>query len=114
MVAEQKRIGNENRSGERDKVEAQIRIPQQRGAVGCPSVEVGGRRAGLDAAYGTRTAPQGGRDVQPPEDAEAADGEEKQKGRRSQKGNQETWSSSFSRNPAKDEKLILEMIAKHL
>ena len=46
-------------------MEAQIRIPQQKSAVGCSDVEMGGRREGLDTACGTRTALQGGRDDQP-------------------------------------------------
>ena len=36
---------------ERDKMDAQIRIPQQRCAEGYSDVEVGGRREGLDIAY---------------------------------------------------------------
>ena len=76
MVAEQKRTGHEKRSSERDKMEAQIRIPQQRSAVGYSDVEMGGRRGGLDTASDTKPAPQGGRDDQPPENDEAADGEE--------------------------------------
>ena len=41
------------------------------------NVEVCGRTEALDTASGVRTAVQGGRDDQPPEDGEAADGEDK-------------------------------------
>ena len=55
-----------------------------------PNVEVGGRREGLDTACGTRTALQGGRDDQPPEDGEAADGEENTKEGGDSRGPQRT------------------------
>ena len=41
--------------GERDKMEAQSRISQQRSAVGHSDVELGGRREGLDTANGAQT-----------------------------------------------------------
>ena len=47
MVAEQKRMGCEKDLAGRDKMEAQIQIPQQRSAMGHSDVEVGGRREGL-------------------------------------------------------------------
>ena len=57
--------GMKKGQSERGKMEAQIRIPQQRSAVGYSDVEVGGcREEGLVAAHGTRTAPQGGCDAQ--------------------------------------------------
>ena len=80
MVAEQKRTGHEKRSSERDKMEAQIRIPQKKSAVGYPDVAVGGRREGLDTACDTKLAPQGGRHDQPAKNDGAADGDEKTEG----------------------------------
>ena len=47
MVAEQKCMEHEKELNKRDNMEAQIRIPQQRSAVGYSDVEVGGRREGL-------------------------------------------------------------------
>ena len=64
MVAEQKCMGHERGPAERDRTEASIWIPQQRSGVGCPDVEVSGRSGGLDTAYDTKPAPQGGRDDQ--------------------------------------------------
>ena len=62
MVAEQKCKEYEKGPGERDKMEAQIRIPQRRSDT---HVEVGGRMEGLDKAYDTMPVPQGGCDDQP-------------------------------------------------
>ena len=46
MVGEQKRVGHEDGSGEREKMETQIRVSQQRSAVAHPYVKVGGRGEG--------------------------------------------------------------------
>ena len=67
-------LGHEDGPDERDKMETQVRVPQQRSAVGYSDVEVGGRRKRLDTAHGTRTAPQGRCDHQSPENDEATDG----------------------------------------
>ena len=61
MVAELERLGHEEGPSESDKMEAQIRISQQRSAVGHSDVKVGGRKYWMQF-YGTRTAPQGGCD----------------------------------------------------
>ena len=82
MVAEQKRMEHEKSSSERDMMEAEIWIPQQRSAEGYSFVKMGGGREGSGAACDTKPTPQGGRDDQPPENDEAADGEENTEGRR--------------------------------
>ena len=93
--------GLEKGPDERDTMEAQIRIPQQRSAGGCSDVEVGGRREGLDTAYGTRTAPQGGCDDQSASDDEAADGDEKEE--------TERLGDLVLEKPAEDRKLTLDI-----
>ena len=48
-------VGHEDGSGERDKMETQVRVSQQRSAVRHLHVEVGRREEGLDTSNVTRS-----------------------------------------------------------
>ena len=85
MVAEQKRLEHEDGPDERDKMDTQLRVSQERGDEGHPNDNVGGRRPHW-TRISTRASASGGRcHNRPPEDDVATDGTlEKEKGGRLQ------------------------------
>ena len=57
MVAEQKRMEYEKGPSERDKMEAQIRIPQQRSAMRYSNVKVGGEKGMIGCSLWLKDRP---------------------------------------------------------